>query len=96
MNKRYKIEKTESEVPCEHPLCLTLHKRFRKPYSDGFWYRDPEYGIIRDYHDVVHTYWIIIDTETGERAWTGEMYVTKAEAVKGLEWELHHRAKETA
>lgn len=96
MNKRYKIDKTTYEVPCEHPLCRTLHKRFRKPFANGYWYRDPEHGITRDYHDVVHTWWVIIDTETGERAWGGEMYETKAEATKALEVELYYRAKRSA
>jgi hypothetical protein len=90
---RYIVVKDETELPCDHPMCGQLHKnlpsvlaeRERAERYAGWaaanseYYNDPN-----EFHMVKHRQWVIIDTTTDERAWTGEVYDRRKDAVADL------------
>jgi hypothetical protein len=82
---RYEIIKDGHEVPCDHPMCWQFHQRFMQRYYDGGLHFDESAGRRVDrYHLAKRTYWLIIDTETDERAFDGDTYDTKSEAKAAL------------
>lgn len=84
---RYTVERDGHEVPCEHPMCWQLHQRFmqRMPHGQTF-YDDSAGKHVDRYHMSKRTYWLIIDSETGQRAFDGDTYDTKREAMQYLIW----------
>lgn len=94
---RYEIVKDEVEYDCEHPLCGQLHKNFpavRQTLDEvkrweNSWMVDQKYKEDPNrYHPVKFTQWLIIDNQTGERAFDGDMYRTRREAQDALAWKL--------
>lgn len=89
---RYRVEKQEwtPNWDCWHPLCETLHKRWRK--------FDSERGRTVCFKPVApQVEWIIIDTETGDRADEGalsESFELRRDAVRCLESFLSWKARQ--
>lgn len=82
---RYTVIRDEWEMPCEHPDCWRFHQRFMQRFPDGKSYWEESAGKFVDrFHMMKRYHWLIIDNETGHRAFEGEMYDTKAEATKDL------------
>ena len=90
---RYVPFREEWEDQCEHPLCKRLHanqNRFNWATAhiparliDGV--NHPAYT--DRWHKVLRSEWIIIDTETGERAsdsWLSETFDTRRDAVRAI------------
>jgi len=82
-NSRYYVEKCETSPPCEHPLCHRLHRRFGYRV-ERHW--DPVQEAYMDFaHYITRYFWVIMDRETGDRAFYGEQFDTKRDALRYLE-----------
>lgn len=82
MSARYKVVRQEwtPNWDCDHPMCDPLHKR---------WHRRRENGLGWECHKPVapQVEWIIVDTETGDRAEGGplsESFELRRDAVRCL------------
>lgn len=80
MNTKYSVVKEVFDLigmECEHPLCETLHKKWRR-------------GGICHKPRAPRTVWVVIDKTTGERAEhlvLGAVYDTRREAIQALKVE---------
>lgn len=85
---RYKVVREQYGVPCSHPSCPILHAHLANvEYETPQQVRSylPNGASIslkvRRWHEVTRTGWYVIDTQTGERAGTGEEYQLKRDAM---------------
>jgi len=82
---RYKVLNASFPSPCDHPLCEQLHRRFMERSITGAMF-----------HDKMNTMFVIIDTETDERAFGGEQFDTMREAKAYLAVRMARKAEVTA
>ena len=54
------VEKEIEEAPCEHPDCERFHQRFMEKDFNDVWF-----------HMTKRTWWLVIDTRTGNQADNG-------------------------
>jgi hypothetical protein len=64
------------DIPCEHPLCERIHRKY--------WKTDRVGSIYCDAPRKFRVEWVVIDTMTGDRAFDGESYETLTEAKKEI------------
>lgn len=85
MTNDYVIEKEIQESPCEHPMCEHFHRQYMQRGINDVWF-----------HETKTTWWIVIDTATGEQAFNASTRTECRQFVDGARLDKARKAVKLA